>query len=165
MKRFMPLIFGLTVTLVAAICGQFLSDKLIFNYTDSLPHGFYFVTKTESYKRGDLIVFDIPVHVKQMVIERQYLVEDGQFMKLLVAQSGEFFCNSGPRFVAGSRDLGNIKVADRAGRMLPKNHYCGVLKGEQIGVGIEGDVSFDSRYFGPILASGIKGKARPIFTF
>ena len=155
--------FGITVLAVMSCLRP--QVLLLYNYTDSLPHGFYFVEKRDVYKRGDMVVFPVPRSVRSLVNERQWLHEKGFLMKPLIGVKGDSVCTKRNRFRVGGNDFGGIQLHDEQGLPLPRYSVCGVLK-EGFLVGVEGmSNSFDSRYFGPVPERYVIGVAIPFWLF
>ena len=165
-RSFRPLLFtGLIVGSIATVCSVFAQPLIIYNATDSLPHGFYRVIKQEIYERGDLIVFPVPEEVRSLVLERGWLKPDSYLIKPLAAINGDkVWITCGQVFVNG-KSFGAIKKQDKEGLPLPSLVIDGKLSPRKIAVLQRSDDSFDSRYFGQIDESQIIGRAVPIWVF
>jgi len=131
-----------------------------------MPIGLYYLSQTDTIKRGDIVYFPIPDQVKRLVVEeRKWLAENSCLMKRVVAVQDDFVCINGSTLRV--RDItGPVSSKDSLGWPLSSISYCGLLKTGQLFVGdILNPKSFDSRYFGPIHIDRIIGVARPIWTF
>jgi conjugative transfer signal peptidase TraF len=138
---------------------------VLYNYTDSMPHGVYLVERREVYQRGDVVVFAVPSSVRALVNERHWLHENGFLMKPLIGLKGDSVSTKHRRFCVGGHDFGGIQLLDRQGLPLPGYSECGVLKSGFL-VGVDGmSNSFDSRYFGPIPERSVIGVAFPLWLF
>lgn len=166
LRSFRPLFFTeLVVGFIAAVCSVFAQPLIIYNATDSLPHGFYRVIKQEIYERGDLIVFPVPEEVRSLVLERGWLKPDSYLIKPLAAINGDnVLITCGQVFVNG-KSFGAIKKQDRKGLSLPSLVFNDTLSAGKIAVLQRSDDSFDSRYFGTIDARQIIGRAVPILVY
>jgi len=166
LRSFRPLFFtGLIVGSIAAVCSFFAQPLIIYNATDSLPHGIYRVIKQQTYKRGDLIVFPIPEQVRSLVLERGWLKPDSYLIKPVAAINGDnMWITCGQVFVNG-KYFGVIKKQDRKGLPLPSLVINDTLSAGEIAVLQRSDDSFDSRYFGPIDERQIIGRAVPILVY
>jgi len=166
MRSFRPLFFtGLVVGSIAAVCSVFAQPLIMYNATDSLPHGIYRVIKQQTYKRGDLIVFPIPEQVRSLVLERGWLKPDSYLIKPVAAINGDnVWITCGQVFVNG-KSFGAIKKQDKKGLPLPSLVFKGTLSPGKSAVLQHTDDSFDSRYFGPIDERQIIGRAVPIWVF
>ena len=90
LRSFRPLLFtGLFAGSIAAFCSVFAQPLIIYNATDSLPHGIYRVIKQQTYERGDLIVFPVPERVRRLVIQRGWLKPESYLIKPLAAKTGD----------------------------------------------------------------------------
>lgn len=166
LKSLRPLFFtGLVVGSIAAVCSVIGQPLIIYNATDSLPHGFYRVIKQQSYERGDLIVFPIPERIRRLVLERGWLKPESYLIKPLAAINGDnVWITCGQVFVNG-KSFGTIKKQDRQGLPLPSLVFNDTLSPGKIAVLQCSDDSFDARYFGPIDERQIIGRAVPIWVF
>lgn len=165
MKRFFPLI-SCTVFLIAVSVLSVMhpEKKLIYNYTDSLPHGFYLINQ-EPVSKGSLIAFHPATKIQRMMTERGYLWKGGYLMKYLAAEPGDSVSTKNGTFQINGEEFGRIREKDRKGRRLPMYDFNGRLE-EGYLVAIKGkDDSFDSRYFGPIAKESVIGIARPLWLF
>ena len=159
------IVTGLGIAVLAVMSCLRPQVLLLYNYTDSLPHGFYFVEKRDFYKRGDMVVFPVPRSVRSLVDERQWLHEKGFLVKPLIGLKGDSVCTKHDRFSVGGHDFGGIQLHDEQGLPLPRYAVCGVLKAGFL-VGVEGmPNSFDSRYFGPVPERSVIGVAIPFWLF
>lgn len=159
------IVTGLAIAVLAVMSCLRPQVLLLYNYTDSLPHGFYFVEKRDVYKRGDMVVFPVPRSVRLLVKKRRWLHEKGFLMKPLIGVKGDSVCTKRNRFRVGGNDFGGIQLHDEQGLPLPRYAVCGVLK-EGFLVGVEGmSNSFDSRYFGPVPERSVIGVAIPFWLF
>ncbi len=166
LRSFRPLFFtGLVVGSIAAFCSVFAQPLIIYNATDSLPHGFYRVIKQQNYERGDLIVFPVPEQVRSLVIERGWLKPESYFIKPVAAKTGDNMrITSGQVFINGM-SFGVTKIQDRQGLPLPSLVFNDTLSQGKIAVLQRSGDSFDSRYFGAIDERQIIGRAVPIWVF
>jgi len=166
LRSFRPLfVTGLVVGSIAAVCSVFAQPLIIYNATDSLPHGIFRVIKQEIYERGDLIVFSVPEQVRSLVIERGWLKPDSYLIKPVAAKTGDYMrITSGQVFINGM-SFGVTKIQDRRGLPLPSLVFNDTLSPGKIAVLQRSDDSFDSRYFGPIDERQIIGRAVPILVY
>ena len=163
MKRFYPLMGSIGVLFLFISTSILVSKKfLIYNYTDSLPHGIYLL-HSGAIKKGDLIVFEPPLAVRKIIHERKYLRDDGYLMKYMVGEPGDSVCTDNDTFSVAGTIFGKTLLTDTTGKPLPRYSFSGRLK-EGYLVAIKGkNNSFDSRYFGPIQTSTIIGIAKPLW--
>lgn len=165
MKRFLPLGGGIIFLLLLIGVTPFSGVKLlIYNYTDSLPHGIYRL-HSGAVQKGDLVVFVPPDQAKKIIRDRDYLHEGGYLMKYLVGKAGDSISTSNGQFVVAGENYGEILSQDKEGRALTPYPFSDhVIEGYIVAV--KGNKrSFDSRYFGPIPRASIIGKATPLWLF
>ena len=140
------------------------APRLVWNVSASAPRGFYLVSPTSTVRRGDLILATLPDEPRRMASERGYLPSGVPILKRVAAVGGTRICAD-----EESVHLGNLSVprliADRQNRPLPTWTGCRRLGMDEVFL-LMANVpdSFDSRYFGPVTADRIIGKARPLWT-
>ena len=167
--------FGIAALCTAVVIGVAITTGyhagLRLNFTDSAPHGLWLVQPVEaaSIKRGELVEVCPPASpVVRLMGERGYLspgnCEDSGVIPLLKPVSA----------VAGDiiQFEPNHPVTIN-GVLLPNTAAMPALPGWPSGCYIvqPGEVwlfssysegSFDSRYFGPVLLTNVRGIARPV---
>lgn len=132
----------------------------IWNVSDSVPTGFYFVSKRQP-KIGEIAVIEPPDWVRFYASSRGYLPANVWLLKPVFAASGSVVCRFGRHvFVDGL--VVRVKIYDRNNRLLPVWKSCRTLKSDEVFVLAKPLHSFDSRYFGPINRGQIIGTAIPI---
>lgn len=167
MKKYTPLLIGLASLFVCVVVSLFLSGQKFFfyNYTNSLPKGFYVRTLGQVH-RGDLVAFKPPPYAEKMIRDRHYLRDDGFLMKKIIGIEGDSICTERGSFYVHGVNYGGFVNADAEGRTLPRYYYCGRIKKGDYIVGLAGENnSFDSRYFGPVKKENIIGRIALIWRF
>jgi conjugative transfer signal peptidase TraF len=165
LKAFRGLFFALFVTGLFAIGATFFAHPLIiYNATDSLPHGLYLVVQKPVYDRGDLVVFPVPESVKALVRQRHWLPDGAFLIKPIAGESGDVLNTKTGRCLVNGVDFGMVETVDRTGQSLPVFSINRRLEKGEIAVVNPTPHSFDSRYFGPIKERQIIGEAVPIWT-
>lgn len=164
-----PVLLVLSTFIFIAIIFMNSGKKyLVYNHTDSIPKGFYYLNNDidiESVKNGDLIVFDVPDQVKEMVIYRRWLNVNDTLTKPVSAKAGDFVCTNNRTVIVNNISYGPIEEYDSNGREMPWFKYCGTVKKGEVFVFIDNSKSFDSRYYGPIPAAELTAKATPLWIF
>lgn len=165
MKRYFPLAFGMIFLLFLQLLSLLFPRKLIlYNYTDSLPHGLYLLRQGVP-KKGDLVAFEPPENAARLIRERKYLRDGAYLIKYIVGEKGDSVCTDKGRLIVNGEDYGGIDAVDKEGRHLPRYLFCGIMTDGYI-VAINGmNSSFDSRYFGPVKNGSITGLVFPILFF
>ncbi|NTU97870.1 MAG: S26 family signal peptidase [Chlorobiaceae bacterium] len=165
MKRYFPLAFGMIFLLLLQLLSLLFPRKLIlYNYTDSLPHGLYLLWQGVP-RKGDLIAFEPPENAARLIRERKYLRDGAYLIKYIVGEKGDSVCTVQRRLKVNGVDYGGIDAVDKEGLPLPGYLFCGIQTDGYI-VAIKGmNSSFDSRYYGPIKNGSIIGLVSPLWLF
>ena len=149
------------------------SFKLLYiNTSNSLPQGLYLNLPIFELKKNDLVLICLNEEMAKFAKERNYIKKGD--CPLNTAPLGKKITGIFNDKVIFKKDfilVNNIKIKnskpllkDSLGRNLPK--ILGeilIKKGEYLLLNEVND-SFDSRYFGTISTSNIKGKLIPVFT-
>jgi conjugative transfer signal peptidase TraF len=164
-KRYFPLVAGILFLLLLQLFSLLFPRKLIlYNYTDSLPHGFYLLHQGAAEK-GDLVAFRPPEQAARLIRERKYLRDEAYLIKYIVAEKGDSVCTEKGRLSINGVDYGGIDAFDKKGRPLPHYRFRG-KQGDGYIVAIKGlNDSFDSRYYGPVKKEDIIGVASAFWNF
>jgi conjugative transfer signal peptidase TraF len=147
--------------LVAPFFGT-IRPLLIWNASASVPTGLYWVVWMLP-STGDLAVVGLPRHMAALAADREYLPRTAYLLKPIAAISGHKVCRFGGHvFIRGSFRARAQSMDDRR-RPLPRWQGCRVLRAGEFFLLSHEPESFDSRYFGPIQAEYIFGRATLIF--
>jgi conjugative transfer signal peptidase TraF len=94
-----------------------------------------------------------------------YLPIGVPMLKRVLALPGQTVCRNGLTIAVDGIDVGQAQERDGRGRPLPVWHGCRVIAdGNVFVMNWQSADSLDSRYFGPLPASGVIGKAIPVWT-
>jgi conjugative transfer signal peptidase TraF len=158
--------------LLGAACSSalacILASHLVWNRTPSMPLGLYWLSRGAPPTRGRLVGFPVPADVANLVRGRNYLPPGAMLVKPVVATAGDRVCTAGGTFTVNGEPLaagGEILMADSAGRPLPHYEGCGPVPQGYLYVASSHPRSFDSRTFGPILASDVQGTVSALWTY
>ena len=162
---------GILLTTSAATVGLALTafidmpKKLVWNASASIPLGLYTVTPIDHLKIGDRVAIDPPEAIARFLAERGYLPRGVPLLKTIAALSGQRVCRIGSKIIINDIAIGEARESDRLGRELPVWQGCRNIGADEIFL-MNASVadSFDGRYFGPIAATAIIGKALPLWT-
>lgn len=136
------------------------SLRLIYNASDSAPKGWYFVTAASELKAGDFIVATLPAAVAAIAAERGYLPTSVPVLKRIEATEGQFVCVRDGVVSIDGQVVGRVLKEDRLRRELSGWEGCRELVGGELFLlNRDSAASFDSRYFGPVDASFVRGRA------
>lgn len=133
----------------------------------SMPKGVYKIKAAENVSLGQIVVFNIPPSVSDLVQTRRWAPESVSFllMKPVAAKAGDRVLISEKGLFINDMYFGAMKQFDSKGRPLPVIYGEFVLKENELFAVSNHDNSFDSRYFGPIATSAVKGVVEPLIIF
>jgi conjugative transfer signal peptidase TraF len=149
-------------TLLVAAIGFRPLPLVIWNASDSVPTGFYWVSKKQ-VQLGEIAVISPPEWVRLYATSRDYLPADVWLLKPVFATDGGLVCRFGLFIFVDGKWVARAKIFDRQKRILPVWKGCRTLKSDEIFLLAKPKNSFDSRYFGPISRSQVVGTAIPLF--
>src|ERR1700678_1249551 len=154
-------------TAFACALACIVGAHLLWNWTASLPLGLYWLSpeRRSQVKVGALVAFPVPAPVRALVAERRYLPPGALLVKPVVAASADSVCTDKGTLTINGAPLGAIRTEDTQGRPLPRDARCGPLPEGQIFVASHLPTSFDSRTFGPVPLSDIRGTVTPLWTY
>jgi conjugative transfer signal peptidase TraF len=163
--HFTALVAGIAA---GAFTGISLADpapRLLWNASASAPIGLYALRPTHSPPRGVLVAVRPPPPLAAWLAERHYLPKGVPLLKHVVAIAGQRACRTGARVSVDGLFLGAARTRDSRGRPLPVWQGCRTIRaGELMLMNPAVPDSLDSRYFGPLPASAVLGRAVPILT-
>lgn len=140
------------------------SPQLVYNASDSVPTGWYRITSTSSLAVGDLVLVRLPAYAATLAAQRGYLPTHVPLLKTVAAVPPQIFCVRGDQVLVDGVVAANRLHRDRQGRALPAWQACRHLVGDELFLlSTSNPESFDSRYFGPISASAVIGRAQPLW--
>lgn len=157
------------VTMVAAVNIIALSmwidppPRLIWNASASVPIGFYTVRPASDLQLGELAVVTPPDDVAPLLAARGYLPLGVPLIKPVAALPGQTVCRTGLAITINGTAAGMARQRDRIGRPLPVWQGCRVVAAHEIFfMNPAREDSLDGRYFGPLSASAVVGRAEPL---
>lgn len=164
LSRFVPQIAGavIGVTLVAAVLP--LPKLLLWNASASAPIGLYRVNPFARPAVGDMVAVASPPALARFMAERHYLPIGVPLLKHVAARPGALICRRDWAVTIDGRTVAVARASDSHGRPLPVWRGCRVLRTNELFLLNAAPDSLDGRYFGPIPASGLVGRATPILT-
>jgi conjugative transfer signal peptidase TraF len=139
--------------------------NLIWNATASAPVGFYTVEPANRIEVPDLVAVLPPEPLARFMVARGYVGRAAPLLKRVLALPGQRVCRTGRTIRVDAIEMGEALERDRMGRVLPAWQGCRVIaEGELFLMNWEVRDSLDGRYFGPIAASAVIGRAIPLYT-
>lgn len=155
-------LFAVSFTAVAVLDPL---PRLIWNASASAPLGLYRIEPERDPPVGALVAVTPPERLGQWLAERGYLGEDVPLLKHVSAKAGQHVCRIGVTVSVDGRAVAVAVIRDRIGRPLPAWQGCRTLAaGELLLLNPDHPDSLDGRYFGPLPASTVLGRAIPILT-
>lgn len=122
-----------------------LPTRLIWNATASAPIGLYTVAPADALEIPELVAITPPEPLERFMVER--------------------VCRHGATIAVDNVEMGDALERDRMGRDLPVWQGCRIIgDGELFLMNWDIRDSLDGRYFGPVPASSVIGRAFPLWT-
>ena len=152
-------------TLVATALVSVVASHLVYNWTASLPPGFYWLKHNATPRRSELVAFPIPADVIELVRDRRYLPDGAYIVKPVIGLPGDVVCTKGGVLTVNGETVGAVLTEDAGGRPLPHYDVCDRVPTGQLYVASHHPRSFDSRAFGPVSSLVVRGTVTPLWTY
>jgi conjugative transfer signal peptidase TraF len=154
------------VAVVMATMGPKREPSLVWNASESVPVGLYHVLPAGKLTVTDLVVAVPPEPLAAFLSEGGYLPRGVPLIKRVLALPGQTVCRKALAITVDGIEMGMARERDSRGRSLPVWQDCHVIAKDEIFLmNWDEPASLDGRYFGPIAASSIIGRAEPLWTF
>jgi conjugative transfer signal peptidase TraF len=164
-RRRILTVTALAVIGIAAASAVDWPLRLIWNATASAPIGFYTVEPADALDAPELVAVMPPEPLAAFMAERGYVAGGIPLLKRVVGLPGQRVCRTGSTVTVDGIEMGEALERDSLGRDLPVWQGCRVIaSGEIFLLNWEVRDSLDGRYFGPIPASSVIGRAVPLWT-
>ena len=139
--------------------------RVVWNASASAPIGLYQIQPDRDPPLGTLVAVAPPRHLGRWMAVRGYLGQNVPLLKHVAAKGGQRVCRIGSFVNVDGRRAAVALIHDRAGRPLPVWRGCYTLNAEELLLlNPAHPDSLDGRYFGPLPASTVLGRAIPILT-
>ncbi|MEL6227431.1 MAG: S26 family signal peptidase [Pseudomonadota bacterium] len=159
------IVMGAALALIGASLVIRSDPLLIWNASASVPIGFYAITPNEHPKVGDLVAVRPPTALAEWLFESGYLGHETPLLKRITALPESTVCRIETTILVNGVSVAEARERDRFGRPLPVWQGCRMLRdGDVFFLNAEHPSSLDGRYFGPLDADTIIGRASPIWT-
>jgi conjugative transfer signal peptidase TraF len=137
----------------------------IWNASESVPIGLYRLQPVAQLRVTELVAIRPPEPLETFLDLNGYLPIGVPMLKRILALPGQNVCRTGFTIAVDGIAMGTARERNGRGRPLPDWQGCRVLPaGEIFVMNCQSAESFDGRYFGPIPASAVIGKAVPVWT-
>jgi conjugative transfer signal peptidase TraF len=139
--------------------------KFIWNASASTPIGLYAIDADARPEVTDLVAVNAPESLATFLADGGYLSRGVPLMKRVAGVAGQRVCRTGRKVNVDGIDMAEALDRDRLERPLPVWRGCRVIAGDELFL-MNWDVpdSLDGRYFGPLPASAVIGRAIPLYT-
>ncbi len=142
-----------------------IAPRLIWNASASTPIGFYLIRPVERVEVTDIVAVDAPEPLAAFLEQRGYLARGVPLLKRVAGLPGQQVCRNGRAITVDGLTMGAALERDRRGRDLPVWRGCRrIADGEIFLMNWQVRDSLDGRYFGPLQAASVIGKATPLYT-
>ena len=137
---------------------------LVWNASASVPIGLYAVETIADVRAGDLVVVQPPEALARFLADGGYLPRGAPLLKHVAALVGQSVCRNGLTVTVDGVAIGEARERDSRGGSLPVWQGCRVIgHGEAFLMNRQSAFSLDGRYFGPLPAASIVGRAIPLW--
>jgi conjugative transfer signal peptidase TraF len=152
-----------TGLLLSTIGGA--TPHYVWNASNSVPIGLYRVLPAKQLAVTELVAVQPPDLLAAFLDLNGYLPIGVLMLKRVLALPGQTVCRNGPTIAIDGIDVGRANERDGRGRPLPVWQGCQIIAdGDVFVMNWQSADSLDSRYFGPLPASAVIGKAVPVWT-
>jgi len=137
----------------------------VWNASESVPLGLYRLQPADRLFVTELVAIKPPEPLATFLDLNGYLPVGIPMLKRVLALPGQTVCRSGHTISIDKIDMGEVRERDSHGRPLPVWHGCRVVGEDELFLmNRQSKDSLDGRYFGPIAASAVIGRALPVWT-
>ncbi|WP_407156558.1 S26 family signal peptidase [Bradyrhizobium sp. STM 3557] len=149
--------------LLATLDGA--TPHYVWNASNSVPIGLYRVRPATRLIVSELVAIQPPELLAAFLDLNGYLPVGVPMLKRVLALPGQTVCRTGLTVTVDGIDVGQAHERDTRGRPLPAWHGCRVIAyGDVFVMNWQSPDSLDGRYFGPLPASAVIGRAIPVWT-
>ncbi len=155
--------FAATILLLSTVGGA--TPHYIWNASNNVPIGLYRVQPATQLTVTELVAVQPPDLLAAFLDLNGYLPVGVPMLKRVLALSGQTVCRNGLTIAVDGIDVGEAHERDARGRPLPVWHGCRVIAdGDVFVMNWQSADSLDGRYFGPLPASAVIGRAVAVWT-
>jgi len=152
------------VGLLTFTCGSHPLPLYMWNASASVPVGLYRLQATDQRYVTELVAVLPPEPLATFLVDGNYLPRGVPILKHVLAVPGQTVCRERLTVLVDAIAMGVARERDGRGRPLPIWQGCRVIaQGELFLMNWQSADSLDGRYFGPIPASAVIGRAHPVW--
>jgi conjugative transfer signal peptidase TraF len=164
-----PIILGTmfaSAMLTVVPAGINVSPKFIWNASASVPIGLYHVLPEDHLAVADLVAVTPPEPIAKFLAARNYLPLGVPLLKHVLGLPGQKVCRIHLDILIDGIVMARARERDRRDRPLPHWQGCRIIADDEVFLmNWQSTDSLDGRYFGPLPAASIIGRAVPLYTF
>jgi conjugative transfer signal peptidase TraF len=136
------------------------SIRVVYNASDSAPRGLYVVSPATDLQVGDYVVARLPEATASFAAARGYLPRSVPVLKQIAALPGQQVCmRNGLVYFDGAAVARTLSVDCKRRPLAPWQACRPLVAGVILLLNSGNPASFDSRYFGPLDVSFVRGRA------
>lgn len=155
--------FVMTTLLLSTVEGA--TPRYIWNASNSVPIGLYRVQPVNRLNVTELVAVRPPDLLAAFLDLNGYLPAGVPMLKRVLALPGQTVCRNGLSIAVDGIKVGEARERDGHGRPLPAWQGCRTIAdGDVFVMNWQSTDSLDGRYFGPLPASSVIGRAIPVWT-
>jgi conjugative transfer signal peptidase TraF len=139
--------------------------RLVWNGSASAPLGLYAIVQDCPCPTGTLVLIRAPEAVADDLAKRGLLTPSMPLLKRVAAGPGQRVCRSETLIIIDDLPSARARLHDLSGNPLPRWSGCHLLRQTEFFLLNKPPLSYDSRYFGPVTAENVLGRARPLLTW
>ena len=155
---------GLSALSLLALMAPGGPPSLIWNRTESVPTGLYWIDQNGTIQRGALVAYMPSDPLRNWIEGRGYTGRNWPLLKRVMALEGDIVCRCGNVIRVNDETVALALSSDRTTRNLPHWQGCRVLGAGEVFLLADHPESLDGRYFGVQKMTGILGPAHPVWT-
>ncbi|SEJ49610.1 MULTISPECIES: S26 family signal peptidase [unclassified Variovorax] len=169
-RLLLALCAGVGIAALVAPALHVPAARWVYNPSDSVPRGWYriepFEPSRDALNVGDIVLARLPAEAAALAAQRGYLPERIPLLKRIGAMAPQRVCMVRRTVYVDDVPVALWRSADGQGRGLPLWSHCRALRaGELFLLSATNPASFDSRYFGPVDAVAVLGRAQPMWAW
>lgn len=150
---------------LVALSSFTLPKYLVWNASSSLPKGLYLILPDDNIRPGQIALIRPTPGLASWMDQRGYLPVGVPLLKHVAATKGTRVCRTGNIISIRNKPVAYAKNEDRLSRPLPVWQGCLIVGKDQLFLlNVQQADSFDGRYFGPLPAKNMLGRAVAIWT-